>query len=152
MLQFSLTKQVRRSYQPKKLDCVKYIRASLIKKYSFISLNIIIVTSQSSQELNQKYRDQNKPTNVISLEYSDNNNEFTTILTGDLILCDDVIVREALEQNKSNKDHYAHMIVHGVLHLQGLDHIKLQDAKNMEKLEIDILARLGFTNPYNQQI
>lgn len=145
MLQFSLTKSIRRSYQPKRQIVIKYITRALLKKYSIISINVIIVSSDDSRRLNKQYRDKDKPTNVISLAYD---NDGLNILTGDLILCDDIIVNEAMKQNKSYEAHYAHMIVHGILHLQGLDHINATEATHMESLEINILKSLGFNNPY----
>ncbi len=70
------------------------------------------------------------------------------MLTGELILCDEIILHEAREQKKSILDHYAHMLVHGMLHLQGLDHIVEADALYMEQLEIDILSQFAIKNPY----
>ena len=70
------------------------------------------------------------------------------LLQGELILCDDVIVAEANEQNKNILAHYAHLILHGMLHIQGMDHIHDVDAVEMESLEIELMSKLGFDNPY----
>lgn len=147
MINFSLSKKVRRSYQPKRIDISKWLHASLIHKYNSVYIDIAIVDSQTSKFLNNQYRQKDNPTNVISLEYNDTRDEFA-ILTGELYLCDEVIVNEALSQNKDILSHYAHMIVHGLLHLQGLDHIKLKEAHHMESLEINILKKFGIKNPY----
>jgi len=148
MLKFSLIKNVRKAHQPKYKDVAKYTKLALIRKYNSVYIDILIVSSVRSRELNLEYRNKDYPTNVISLEYSDTREQFN-ILQGELILCDDVIVKEAKEQGKSIISHYTHMIIHGILHLQGLDHKNPSEAKHMESLEIKILQELGFQNPYN---
>lgn len=125
----------------------KIIRRSLIKKYQNVILNIEVVNSETSKQLNNEYRGKNYPTNIISLEYPSTYEQFN-MLTGDMILSHDVIVKESLEQNKSVLHHYIHMLVHGLLHLQGLDHIIDTEAEIMEQLEIDILATFNIANPY----
>ena len=146
---FCLTKNVKRSHQPKRKQIEAWLKASLIKNYNNISINIVIVSTQRSQELNLCYRNIDKPTNVISLEYPTSSpSESYHILMGDLILCDDIIVKEAQSQHKSIIEHYAHMIIHGMLHLQGLDHENTIDAEHMEALEVSIMAQFGFANPY----
>lgn len=120
---------------------------ALVKDYINTYIDISIVSSSTSQKLNKEYRGIDKATNVIALEYADTRDNFT-ILTGELILCDSIVRAEANEQGKSILDHYAHMIIHGMLHLQGLDHLTKNDATKMEKLEIKILHELGINNPY----
>ena len=70
------------------------------------------------------------------------------LLQGELILCDDIVAAEAIAQNKDILSHYAHLILHGMLHLQGMDHINDADAVVMESLEIELMSKLGFANPY----
>ena len=147
MLHLSLTKQVRKGYQPKRTDIQKWLRQSLLYTYKNITLDVSIVNSIISAELNQQYRQKNYSTNVISLEYANTRDEFA-MLSGELILCDEVIVKEAGEQNKTVIAHYAHMVVHGMLHLQGLDHQNDAEAEYMEGLESKIMNGLGFPNPY----
>lgn len=147
MINFSLSKNIRRNYQPKRNDISKWLRQSLIKKYKHVYIVISIVNSETSQTLNNHYRQKDAPTNVISLEYSDTRDEFA-MLSGELILCDEVIVREASQQGKSIFDHYAHMIIHGLLHIQSLDHIEADEAEYMENLEITILQKFDIKNPY----
>ncbi len=159
-LHLSLYKSVKALYQPKKNRVLSWVKKSIMFDYTHIYININVVSSSQSQELNYQYRNINKATNVISLEYNTSNNTLNTLATdsqnsllfGDLFLCDEVIVSEAVIQNKSIMDHYAHMIIHGVLHLQGFDHLNDIDAKEMESLEIDILQKFAINNPYKLYI
>lgn len=147
MLDFSFVKLVRKSHQPTKELTRKIIQNSLIKKYQQVYFDISIVSEQSSQEANLYYRNINHPTNVIALEYADTRDRFA-ILSGEIILCDKIIVAESIMQNKKIIDHYIHMLVHGVLHLQGFDHLVALDRQKMEKKEIMILQNFGIANPY----
>jgi len=119
--------------------------ACLSKGDMVVSLQI--VSRDEMQELNRKYRGQDKATNVLSfpMQLPD---EVSINLLGDLVLCAEVINAEAEEQAKSRSAHWAHMVVHGMLHLQGLDHVNDEDADKMESAEIKILSKLGFENPY----
>ncbi len=112
-------------------------------------LSLRVVSSEEIQALNKLYREKDKPTNVLS--FPADVPEFVELATpelGDIILCADVIHQEAIDQNKSLQAHYAHMVIHGVLHLLGYDHIEPQDADEMESIEIAILNSLQFPNPY----
>ena len=93
-----------------------------------------------ARRLNSKFRRRNYPTNVLSFSYGQGG--------GDIVLCHPVIAREAREQGKTLRAHYAHLVVHGVLHLRGHNHRRRADAARMEKAEIRILRRLGFGDPY----
>ena len=106
-----------------------------------------IVDLDESQELNRDYRGKDKPTNVLSFPFEAPEHIDLNLL-GDLVLCAPVIEQEAREQGKTLEAHWAHMIVHGTLHLQGYDHIEDDEAEAMEQLEIRILGGLGFANPY----
>src|SRR5579863_6011819 len=144
IFQVSLTKYVRKPYQPKLNQVKSYIRQSLVKKFNALNIDVVIVSAEVSRELNLKYRGRDYPTNVISLEDRSTREEFN-ILQGELILCDEIIVDEA-KIITNIEAHYAHMMVHGVLHLQGFDHIQDGDALQMEDLEVQILKKLGFDN------
>lgn len=109
-------------------------------------LTIRIVDETESRALNRQYRGRDKPTNVLSFPYE------TVVpvapVLGDLVVCADVVEREAAEQGKAPQAHWAHMIVHGCLHLCGYDHEHDADAEVMERREREILAALGFADPY----
>ena len=147
MINFSFTKHIRRDYQPTKVVVAKWVKKSLINSYKTVSIEISIVDIATSQKLNQQYRNKNYPTNVITLEYANTRENFS-MLSGELILCDDIISKEAKEQSKTVFNHYAHLIIHGMLHLQGLDHISDDEANYMENLEINILNQFAIKNPY----
>ncbi|MFQ3191856.1 MAG: putative rRNA maturation factor [Paraglaciecola sp.] len=110
-------------------------------------LTIRLVTIEESQQLNSQYRHKDKPTNVLSFPFEVPEGIELNLL-GDLVVCVPVIEREAKEQSKSLLDHWAHIIIHGCLHLLGYDHITDADADEMEALEIKILAYLSIGNPY----
>jgi probable rRNA maturation factor len=150
MLKFSLIRNSAPAHQPKRNQIEKLIRASLQQKYVNVILSLSIVDLVSSQELNLEYRGIDKPTNVISLEYPEAREQFN-FLSGELILCDEVIQVEAAAQGKSILEHYAHMIIHGVLHLQGYDHQIDEEAETMELLERQIMHNLGFADPYQDR-
>lgn len=110
-------------------------------------IDLRLVGLAESQALNRQYRHQNKPTNVLSFP-SDLPPEIDLPLLGDIAICVPVVEQEALEQGKPLAHHWAHLFIHGILHLQGFDHQTDDDAEQMEKLEIEILDRLGISNPY----
>jgi len=147
MIRFSYLRGQHKSYQPSRQYLSKLIRASLQQKFTIVQLTVSIVDNQQSQVLNQTYRNKNTSTNVISLEYPESREQFN-MLCGELFLCDEVICTEAQEQHKLAHDHYCHMIIHGLLHLQGFDHIEDEDAQSMEALEIQILEKFEINNPY----
>lgn len=113
-------------------------------------VTIRIVAGEESAELNSQYRGKSGPTNVLSFPFEAPAG-ITVPLAGDLIICAPVVEKEAREQQKTLKEHWAHMVVHGMLHLQGYDHIEDKDAEVMEALEIRLLGQLGFSNPYETE-
>ena len=132
-----------------------------------LSVLIRIVDSEESADLNNTYRQKQGPTNVLSFpnevpefmfgvtELDEDINEEQIIelneqksYLGDLVICESLLQVEAAEQSKSVVSHWAHLIIHGILHLQGFDHIDDKEALEMEALEIQILEQLGFVNPY----
>jgi len=113
-------------------------------------LTIRLVDNPESQQLNHEYRGKDKPTNVLSFPF-EAPPEVPIPLLGDLIIAVPVVEQEAAEQNKTIHAHWAHMVVHGCLHLLGYDHIKDKEAEVMESLEREILAELGFDDPYSEE-
>ncbi|HEX5637387.1 MAG TPA: rRNA maturation RNase YbeY [Gammaproteobacteria bacterium] len=112
---------------------------------------IRLVDEAESRELNHQYRGKNKSTNVLSFPMELPDELVATvdeIMLGDLVICAPVVAREAAEQNKPLHAHWAHMVIHGMLHLQGYDHIADDEAAEMETLEIKLLQQLGMANPY----
>lgn len=110
-------------------------------------VTIRIVDEPEIVQLNSDYRHKNKPTNVLSFPFEQPIG-MTLPLLGDIIVCKQVMQDEAVEQNKALFDHWAHLIVHGTLHLLGFDHIDEADAQEMEALEVQILNNLGIDDPY----
>ena len=113
-------------------------------------LVIRVVDANESQKLNKTFRDKDYPTNVLSFPADIQLPEGPTIL-GDIAICLPVVKREADEQSKRFEQHFAHMVVHGCLHLMGYDHEDEDDADQMEAKEIGILENLGYPNPYLSQ-
>lgn len=114
-------------------------------------LSVRLVDSDESQQLNHQYRGKDKPTNVLSFPFEQPEGlpaDAHLPLLGDLVICVPVVAREALEQSKNCQAHWAHMLVHGTLHLLGYDHIDDAEAEQMEALETKILLALGYPNPY----
>ena len=112
-----------------------------------VELVIRIVDERESQTLNARYRGKNKPTNVLSFPF-ETPPEIEMNHLGDLVICAGVLAREAREQHKSLDDHWAHMVVHGVLHLRGYNHLDEAQASAMEALEKQILEEFGIADPY----
>ena len=108
-----------------------------------------VVGSAESRRLDREYRGKDQPTNVLSFPSSPEERVATGIL-GDLVICAPVVAREAREQRKTLGAHWAHMVVHGTLHLLDYDHERVRDARTMEALEVEILHGLGFHDPYAQ--
>ena len=113
-------------------------------------ISVLLTDDSAVQELNKTYRGMDKPTNVLSFAALDDEDEpiVDPMLLGDIVVAFETTKREAEEQKISIKDHLFHLIVHGVLHLIGYDHIEDGDAAEMESLEIKILAQNGLENPY----
>ncbi|WP_421255397.1 rRNA maturation RNase YbeY [Aeromonas sp. 600282] len=110
-------------------------------------VTVRIVDEAESNELNLTYRGKDKPTNVLSFPFEAPPGLELPLL-GDLVICRQVVEREAEEQGKPLMAHWAHMVVHGSLHLLGYDHIEDEEAEEMEQLERDIMQELGFADPY----
>ena len=116
-----------------KIDFERIANAAALRCAPDAEVSIILTNDKNIHKLNSEYRGIDRPTNVLSCELGDD------ILLGDIYISFDTVQREAADENISIAEHTAHMVVHGVLHLQGYDHIKNRDAKKMEKAEVEIL-------------
>jgi len=128
-----------------------YLSATIIAASEQIrdeaELTIRIVDSEESQELNHQYRGKDKSTNVLSFPFQ-NPPGITLPLLGDLVVCKAVVEKEATEQQKPLISHWAHMTIHGTLHLLGFDHIEEDEAEAMESIETKLMIELGYSDPY----
>lgn len=122
----------------------RWVQAALLAP---AELTIRFVDTEEGRALNKAYRGKDYATNVLTFAYTED--EAAEVTQADIILCTDVLEREAGEQGKSVEAHAAHLVVHGVLHAQGYDHEDDLEAAEMEQLEIEILAALGEANPYS---
>jgi probable rRNA maturation factor len=124
----------------------KWVKAALFAPAEF---TIRFVDAEEGQSLNREYRGKDYATNVLTFAYNEGEEIADDEPTrADIILCTDVLQREAAEQKKTVEEHTAHLIVHGVLHAQGYDHEDDEEATEMEALETELLATLGYPNPY----
>lgn len=126
-----------------------WARGALVGRRRDAELTIRIVEAAESQALNRRYRRRDRPTNVLSFP-AELPEELGLPLLGDVVICREVVEAEAAEQGKPVDAHWAHMVVHGVLHLLGYDHESGDDALKMEALETGIMAELGWSDPYGE--
>ena len=131
---------------PTRAQFRRWVKAAL-RQDAEIALRI--VDEEEGRTLNRDYRSKDYATNVLTFVYDDDFPGSESQLAGDIVLCAPVVAREALQQEKSVEAHYAHLIVHGVLHLQGYDHESDEEARQMEALEIQIVTKLGYSDPYH---
>lgn len=111
-------------------------------------LSLLLTDDAHIRVLNRQWRDQDKPTNVLSFPSADEDDDEPGPLIGDVIVAHETTAREAAEEGKSFEDHFTHLLVHGLLHLFGYDHVEDDEAEEMEAFETEILADLGVADPY----
>ena len=146
-LEVDVTYAARRPWVPRRTQFESWARAALAGLACHSVLSVLVVGSARSRSLNLRYRRKDKSTNVLSFSGPGPSPDGRNYL-GELVICAPVVAREALAQGKSRESHWAHMTVHGVLHLLGFDHERDAEAAKMTAREIQILDRLGFSNPY----
>ena len=132
---------------PTEEQIVQWATAAVQPEGDEVEMTVRIVDEAESHELNLTYRGKDRPTNVLSFPF-ECPDEVELPLLGDLVICRQVVEREAAEQEKPLMAHWAHMVVHGSLHLLGYDHIEDDEAEEMESLETQIMQGLGFDDPY----
>ncbi|ANO32308.1 rRNA maturation RNase YbeY [Vibrio breoganii] len=135
------------SQLPSEQDFQSWLDYTLTQFQPDSELTIRIVDSEESHQLNHDYRGKDKPTNVLSFPFEAPPGVEINLL-GDLVICKQVVEDEAAAQQKPLTAHWAHMVVHGSLHLLGYDHIQDEEAEEMESLETEIMQGLGFDDPY----
>ena len=137
----------RRPWVPRRRQFEIWAGASLAGLVQRTVISVLVVGSARSRSLNSRYRQKDKSTNVLSFNGPGPSPDGLNYL-GELVICAPVVAREARAQGKSRESHWAHMTVHGILHLLGFDHERAAEAAKMAAREIQILDRLGFSNPY----
>lgn len=145
--------ECRSEWTPDAAQCTRWIESALqgINHERDCSVSISFVDAAAVTALNDQYRGKATPTNVLSFpsEFPENLTQLIAYQPlGDIVICPSVMKEEALQQNKPLESHWAHILIHGVLHLLGHDHVKAADARRMEQLEIAALATLGIPDPY----
>jgi probable rRNA maturation factor len=134
---------------PRLKDCISRTRLRRWAQAALLGpaeLTIRFVDADEGRSLNREYRGKDYATNVLTFAYTEDAEADVT--QADIVLCTDVLQREAAEQNISIEAHAAHLVIHGILHAQGYDHETDDEAAEMEQMEIDMLADLGVPNPY----
>ncbi len=133
---------------PSETQFARWVAAACLADLPALEQTIRIVDEAESGALNPQYRDKQGPTNVLSFPGDSVHLDYDYL--GDLVLCAPLVKSEAKQQGKPVEAHWAHLVIHGMLHLQGYDHQSEDEASEMEALEVKILSTLGYGNPYNQ--
>jgi len=126
----------------------QWLKAALQADYARLEQTIRIVDESESRALNQQFRGRDSATNVLAFPTDSDLLDYDCL--GDLVICAPLVAAEAKAQGKTEDAHWAHLVIHGMLHLQGYDHQTATQAARMEALEVEILDTLGYTNPYNE--
>ena len=146
-LQVDIQKRVS-AWTPRRADIASWASEALGRRAANAEISVRLVGRAEGRKLNAQYRGKDYATNVLSFPAAPAAANDDSTPLGDLVICPPVLRAEALEQRKPLRAHWAHLVVHGSLHLIGYDHERDADARRMERREIAVLRRLGFTNPY----
>ncbi len=148
MIELDLQLATEASDLPAEAQLRRWVELALRQRTADSELTIRLVDAEEGQELNRTYRHKDYATNVLSFPAEVPDGLLDIPLLGDLVICVPVVEREAREQNKALEAHWAHLVIHGCLHLLGYDHIDDEEAEEMEGLERQLLAELGYPDPY----
>ncbi|HIF51569.1 MAG TPA: rRNA maturation RNase YbeY [Thiotrichaceae bacterium] len=135
---------------PKDEFIIKWAEQALDEKHKEAEITLRIVEEEEGQTLNKEWRGKDSATNVLSFPVGEVIEQAPNLL-GDIVICAPIVELEAKQQRKNSEAHWAHLIIHGILHLQGYDHISDEDANVMETKEVNILKNIGFANPYETE-
>ena len=138
---------------PSERDFRRWVWQAVKNEYRRAEISLLLLDEDEARAYNRDYRQKDYATNVLSFALNEGENWFdaeSSMLTGDLIICPQVVLREAAEQGKTPEAHFAHLTLHGTLHLMGYDHLDDDEAQIMEALEIKLMNQLGYANPYSQ--
>ena len=152
---FSLDYQNRSSADglPDEKQFYRWIWHALKSHYRRAELSLVLLDEEEARAYNRDYRGKDYATNVLSFALNEGEilpDQFSDELCGDLIICPQVVLKEAGEQGKTAEQHFAHLTMHGTLHLMGYDHIEEAEAEEMEALEIRLMQAAGYPNPYQE--
>lgn len=138
---------------PAEKDFYRWMWLALKNEYRRADISLILLDEEPARSYNRDYRGKDYATNVLSFALNEGEMLFDQTadsLNGDLIICPQVVLKEAAEQGKTPMQHFAHLSIHGTLHLMGYDHIEEDEAETMETLEIQLMNQLAYPNPYSQ--
>ncbi len=138
---------------PAERDFRRWAWQAVKNEYRRAEISLILLDEDEARAYNRDYRQKDYATNVLSFALNEGESWFDAdneVLSGDLIICPQVVMREAAEQGKTADAHFAHLTLHGTLHLMGYDHLDDDEAEIMEALEIKLMNQLGYANPYSQ--
>ena len=141
------------AHTPAERDFYRWAWQALKNEYRRAEISLILLDEDEARAYNRDYRQKDYATNVLSFALNEGESWFDAdneVLSGDLIICPQVVLREAAEQGKTADAHFAHLTLHGTLHLMGYDHLDDEEAEIMEALEIKLMNQLGYANPYSQ--
>ncbi|MES2998352.1 MAG: rRNA maturation RNase YbeY [Pseudomonadota bacterium] len=146
-IKLAIQTMTRRSFIPNRYYLQRWANKALINRTALTALTIRLVNKKESAELNLRFRRKRGPTNILSFPFEPPPEIYSPLL-GDLVICAPLLNQEAKQQEKTRLAHWAHLLIHGCLHLVGYDHMNPKDAHKMETLEIQLLEELGYDNPY----
>lgn len=138
---------------PSERDFYRWAWAALKQAYRRADIGLILLDEEEARAYNRDYRGKDYATNVLSFAFNEGEilpDQDTDALYGDLVICPQVVLKEAAEQGKTPEQHFAHLTIHGTLHLMGYDHIEDDEAEEMEALEIRLMRAAGYPNPYQE--